>query len=127
MRPRGTATTAALATTPSCWTERPNSAAIPPVNGANENQMTKPRLNIAVARIRFRYFPYSRSVGFTAPHPPRNGPERPDGDGRRTDRSRFRTGLTGSTGLRRRRNRNQEADPNQIGRTSCFSRYIDTS
>jgi len=48
---------AALATTPSCWTESPNSSAIPPVNGANENQITNPRLNMAVARMRFRYLP----------------------------------------------------------------------
>jgi len=69
IRPSGTATTAALATIPSCGSESPNSSAIPPVNGAKENQITNPRLNIAVARIRFRYFPYSRSVSFTVIHP----------------------------------------------------------
>jgi hypothetical protein len=56
MRPKGASQIAALARIPISASESPNSSAIGPVNGANENQMRNEKLNPTVARSRVRYF-----------------------------------------------------------------------
>ncbi|ERH03987.1 MAG: hypothetical protein J07HR59_01113 [Halorubrum sp. J07HR59] len=56
IRPNGANQIAALANTPISASERPNSSAIGPVNGANENQMRNEKLNPIVARSNVRYF-----------------------------------------------------------------------
>jgi len=56
IRPNGASQMAELARIPISASERPNSSAIGPVNGAKENQIRKEKLNPTVASTSVRHF-----------------------------------------------------------------------